>query len=166
MKGGLRSKTPGPQAPNLGFEMIYDTARGVILEGGSSANPAPTSSTSAGRTDGTYERDTWEWDGTVWEQVADIGPVPRHGHPMTGTAGATLLFGGLRSGGLRTSSSATPGPGRGTLASEAGQGPSPWAGHAPTWDAARNRGVLFGGVILVAGQETPAGDTWESFETP
>lgn len=45
--------------------------------------------------DGTYERDTWEWDGTVWEQVADMGPRARSSHVMTGTAGATLLVGGV-----------------------------------------------------------------------
>jgi hypothetical protein len=123
VKGGVRSKTPGPK-PNLGFEMVYDTARQVtILEGKSLANPAPTGATllfGGVRSGGPpYEllRDTWTWDGEHWHQRQDLRPSPR-------------------------------------------------AGHALTWDAARNRGVLFGGVILVAAQETPAGDTWESFETP
>jgi hypothetical protein len=33
-----------------------------------------------------------------------------------------------------------------------------------SWDAARNRVVLFGGVTLVAGEETFLNDTWEAFE--
>jgi hypothetical protein len=206
-EGWTQVEDTGPQAPNLGFEMVYDTARQVtILEGGSLANPAPTfppvgtwawdgttwtQVADAGprqrvlaaladdasrervvhfggqNRDGTYERDTWEWNGTVWEQVADIGPVPRHGHGMTGTAGASLLFGGVRSGGppyeLLRDTWTWDGE---HWHQRQDMGPSPRAGHALTWDAARNRGVLFGGVILVASQETPVGDTWESFETP
>jgi hypothetical protein len=39
-------------------------------------------------------RDTWEWDGSLWEEVENMGPVSRYGHAMTGTDAATLLFGG------------------------------------------------------------------------
>lgn len=117
--------------------------------------------------DGTYERDTWEWDGTVWEQVADMGPRARSSHVMTGTAGATLLFGGVVPGGppyeLLRDTWTWDGK---RWRQRQDIGPSPRVHPALTWDAARNRGVLFGGVALVDSQETVVGDTWESFEAP
>jgi hypothetical protein len=46
-------------------------------------------------------------------------------------------------------------------------GPAPRAAHALGWDAARNRGVLFGGSVLESNYKTTYfGDTWESFEGP
>jgi hypothetical protein len=117
--------------------------------------------------DGTYERDTWEWDGNVWEQVADMGPLPRHGHAMTGTAGATLLFGGSRSGGPPYELLRDTWTWDGNhWHQRQDMGPSPRVYPAMSWDAARNRGVIFGGVIVSAGQLTRVGDTWESFEAP
>ena len=40
--------------------------------------------------------DTWEWDGTEWSQVADIGPPPRTLHKMVYNAddNRMVLFGG------------------------------------------------------------------------
>jgi hypothetical protein len=117
--------------------------------------------------DGTFERDTWEWDGNAWEQVADIGPLPRYGHGMTGTAGATLLFGGVRPGGppyeLLQDTWTWDGS---RWHQRQDMGPSPRVYPALSWDGARNRGVLFGGLILPAGQATPVGDTWQSYEAP
>lgn len=45
--------------------------------------------------------DTWEWDGSGWQQVATDGPSPRRDYAMTydADAGRVLLFGG-RSGGV------------------------------------------------------------------
>jgi hypothetical protein len=112
----------------------------------------------------TPARDTWEWDGNTWEQVEDIGPGSRYGHAMTGTAGATLLFGGED---LET------GPGellRDTWTWDGKRwhqrqdmGPSPRWMPALSWDAARNRAVLFGGITLLP-MPTYLRDTWESFE--
>jgi hypothetical protein len=105
---------------------------------------------------GIFERDTWEWDGNAWEQVANMGPTPRRSHAMTGTSGATLLFGGL---GLIVEN--TPTELFGDTWTWDGQywrqrqdmGPSPRFWSAMAWDDARERGVLFGGVTLVAGED-------------
>lgn len=117
--------------------------------------------------DNTWGRDTWEWDGNVWEQVENIGPVSRLGHAMTGTAGATLLFGGVN----LEATTATQllrdtwtWDGR-HWHQRQDMGPSPRVYSPLTWDAARTRGVLFGGLTVVAGQGAYLGDTWESFET-
>ncbi len=120
--------------------------------------------------DMTYEGDTWEWDGNAWEKVADIGPMPRYGHAMTGTAGATLLFGGLHPVvGAPYEFLRDTWTWDGTYWHQRqDMGPPPRVYHALSWDAARNRAVLFGGVTL-AGQPTTViifGDTWESFEVP
>jgi hypothetical protein len=41
--------------------------------------------------------DTWEWDGTVWTQLAEKGPSPREAHSMAYDSGRdrTVLFGGI-----------------------------------------------------------------------
>jgi hypothetical protein len=86
---------------------------------------------------------------------------------MTGTAGATLLFGGYDFG------STTPKLLGDTWAWDGehwqqwqDMGPSPRWGPAMSWDAARSRGVLFGGLTVAAGGATFFGDTWESFTAP
>lgn len=114
----------------------------------------------------TYEHDTWEWDGNVWEQVTNMGPLPRYAHAMTGTSAATLLFGGLRE------ENSTLVAVRDTWAWDGDHwqqrqdmGPSPRYVPGVTWDGGRERGVLFGGVGLT--DASPYfGDTWESFERP
>jgi hypothetical protein len=116
--------------------------------------------------DNTWGRDTWEWDGNVWEQVENIGPVSRFGHAMTGTAGATLLFGGANleatTGQLLRDTWTWDGR---HWHQRQDMGPSPRFYFPLTWDAARRRGVLFGGLTARAGQTISVGDTWESFET-
>jgi hypothetical protein len=116
--------------------------------------------------DKTFERDTWEWDGNTWEQVTNMGPTARVAHAMTGTSGATLLFGGL----------APPAQAPFELLRDTwtwdgtywhqrqDMGPSPRFWHAISWDPARRRGVLFGGLTVVAEKVVFLSDTWESFE--
>lgn len=113
----------------------------------------------------TFERDTWEWDGNVWEQTANMGPAPRYGHALAGTAAATLLFGGIGEVGT------TQEPLRDTWTwngdhwqQRQDMGPSPRYLPAMSWDAARGRAVLFGGADVKGGPYL--GDTWESFERP
>jgi hypothetical protein len=70
------------------FDAAFDSARGrVVVFGGD-----PPSG-------GAEFDDTWEWDGTAWEQVAVDGPRPgiRSGHSMVYDAsrGVTVLFGGI-----------------------------------------------------------------------
>jgi hypothetical protein len=58
----------GPQAPNGFFSIVYDRARqATVLEGGSVENGSS----------GFPPVGTWVWDGTVWTQVADVGPPQR-----------------------------------------------------------------------------------------
>jgi hypothetical protein len=117
--------------------------------------------------DETAERDTWEWDGNAWEQVANMGPRARFTHAMTGTSGATLLFGGL----APAVENAPPELFRDTWTWDGeywhqrqDMGPSPRLWPAMSWDVARRRGVLFGGATLVGENVIYLNDTWESFE--
>jgi hypothetical protein len=117
--------------------------------------------------DETYERDTWEWDGNTWEQVTNMGPTARFGHAMTGTSAATLLFGGIAHEVENTPRELF----RDTWTWDGAywhqrqdMGPAPRLLPAMTWDVARSRGVLFGGVTLVAENLIYLNDTWESFE--
>jgi Galactose oxidase, central domain len=137
----------------------YDATRGrVVLFGGLNL-------------DSTLEPDTWEWDGNEWEQITNVGPPPRYGHAVTGTSGATLAFGGVRTAAGLTSTALL----RDTWTWDGSfwhqrqnMGPAPRAAHALSWDAAKQRGVLFGGLTILPSQTTNTylGDTWESFEAP
>lgn len=68
--------------------MAYDTARGVtVLFGGTHYNGGPVD----------YMQDTWEWDGTDWEQVSTAtSPPGRAGGDMAYDAanGVMVLYGG------------------------------------------------------------------------
>ncbi|MBI1827591.1 MAG: hypothetical protein HYR83_14540 [Planctomycetes bacterium] len=76
----------GELTPRYGHAMAYDWRRGVTVLFGGAGGVGP----------GTIFGDTWEWDGTSWNQVATIGPVPRVYHAMAfdSTRGVTVLFGG------------------------------------------------------------------------
>jgi hypothetical protein len=70
----------GPSA-RLGAKLA-NVQDGVLLFGGTGANPAP--------------GETWRWDGQHWLQVADSGPAPRLGHAIASDGLAVVLFGGKR----------------------------------------------------------------------
>lgn len=113
---------------------------------------------------GNYMNDTWEWDGTTWTQKG-IGCSP----PQPGTrdvSGMTydtaqhvaVMFGGYAPGLLNDTwkwdgtcwtqvTTNTP--------------PSPRAGHAMGYDAARQRIVLFGGNLVPTTCGTNSDETWE-----
>jgi hypothetical protein len=83
----------GP-APRQHFRMSYDTVRQrLVLFGGI---PVKLTTVSDDETLG----DTWEWNGTEWTQVADIGPGPRVGHALTydTVRQRAVLFGGYDPG--------------------------------------------------------------------
>jgi hypothetical protein len=113
----------------------------------------------------TYEQDTWEWDGTVWEQVTNMGPAGRYAHAVTGTAAGTLLFGGVRQENTTQVALRDTWTWDGThWHQRQDMGPSVRYVPGLSWDGGRQRGVLFGGSNTTA---TPyLGDTWESFERP
>ncbi|MFY9343853.1 MAG: hypothetical protein WAT39_15290 [Planctomycetota bacterium] len=74
-------------SPRLAYAMAYDVARArVVLFGGAIGTGA-----------GTDDDETWEYDGTNWQQLTPaIRPSPRRGVDMTFdvTRGVCVLFGG------------------------------------------------------------------------
>ncbi|MBE7455469.1 MAG: hypothetical protein HS102_02390 [Planctomycetia bacterium] len=94
-----RRVDPSPP-PRTGHAMAYDSARGVtVLFGG---------------WDGSYDGETWEWDGTSWSLRVDSGPVPREDHAMAydSARGVTVLFGGWNGSYLGDTWSGMGWPGR------------------------------------------------------
>ena len=125
--------TKGPGVRNH-HAAAFDAGRGVVvLFGGQDRELKPL-------------RDTWEWNGSAWTQVATTGPGARVHHDLVydPVRKRTLLFGG--SGGSRgdlgdlwewdgTTWTQRREPG----------GPSPRAAARMTFDAGRGEVVLFGG---------------------
>ena len=73
--------------PRVYHAMAFDSARNrTVLFGGL----APITDLTA-----RLFSDTWEWDGTCWTQMADIGPAARMGAAMAfdQTRGRLILFG-------------------------------------------------------------------------
>ena len=102
-------------------------------------------------------RDTWEWDGEDWTQVADDGPAARSGHVMAfdSKRNKTVLFGGgPREAGLLRDTWEWDGEGWTQVQDT---GPSARRASACAFDNVRNRVVLFGGDSGGVG----LGDTWE-----
>jgi hypothetical protein len=76
--------------------MVYDTSRArIVLFGGISSRSEAVP--------GGYLireirlRDTWEWDGTQWQEVATAGPEARYRHAMAYDTARmrVVLFGGI-----------------------------------------------------------------------
>lgn len=142
--------------------LIFDDSSGnVVLFGGASASSVC--------------GDTWEWDGSSWENTEQSGPPPRTFPAMAQdpNLGLTYLFGGNRV--LFGESSWWPFSEASTLLDDfwirsneswqqvelVGDAPSARAEAAITFDSFRNRLVLFGGYAAESGEVTPLGDTWE-----
>jgi MYXO-CTERM domain-containing protein len=121
--------------PRRDHAMAFDGSR-VILFGGLA--------------DG-YLGDTWAFDGSSWERVAD-GPSPRAGHAMAGGGGIVVAFGGQGQDTIYGDTWVWNGGAWKRVASE-DDGPGRRFGHAMVWTG--DRVVLFGG-------NTPALDaqTW------
>jgi galactose oxidase-like protein len=83
-------------------------------------------------------RDTWEWDGENWTQVADIGPSPRRECAMVydGVRQNIILFGGV--GEERRLGDTWEWDGQDWTQVD-DRGPSPGAAHALVFDAVRKR---------------------------
>ena len=68
--------------PRGGHALAYDSGRGrVVLFGGAAIVPAPTPEMPNGFTETTFN-DTWEWDGSLWSQMANFGPPARSDHVL------------------------------------------------------------------------------------
>jgi hypothetical protein len=121
--------------------MVYDAARArvVLFSGDGPTRPKPA--------------DTWEWDGTSWHDVTPAGASPpaRSGHAMAYDAarGLVVLYGGqanYNDGGMTRFGDTWVWDG-GTWAELSPVVPPPaLVESAMTYDVARQRVVLFGGV--------------------
>jgi hypothetical protein len=130
--------------------MVYDAARQrVVLFGGNQV------------VSGT--NDTWEWDGSAWTQVADMGPSPRWSFGMTYDAfrQRLVLFGGFVPP-LTGAAATVGGDTWERVGSEwtqvADTGPAPRQLCTLTYDPAGQRVVLFGGFSQA---DEGFNDTWE-----
>ncbi|MGV3622455.1 MAG: hypothetical protein ACO1OB_16675 [Archangium sp.] len=100
---------------------------------------------------------TWEWDGNTWVQRATTGPaVERSTIAWDGTAQRVVLFGGTNTSGEHFNDVWEWNGSQWNQRLPNTVAPSPRASASLTWDSARRRLVLFGGVSGVV-----HGDTWE-----
>jgi hypothetical protein len=92
--------------------------------------------------------DTWEWDGTEWTQVQDVGPPARSAHAMAfdSTASRVVLFGGADSNGEGLNDTWLWDGTNWTQAAETGPDPRAASGMVDATTI-----VLFGGVNSIAG---------------
>jgi hypothetical protein len=143
----------GPSA-RRGHAMAYDVvrARTVLFGGVGDGESAPTLG------------DTWEWDGTNWNHVQDMGPAAATGAAMVFRSATSALFGGI--------SAIANGPGQKlygltwewnghlwTVRQDIGVGAR--FDHAMAFDGTRGRVVLFGGRSEPNADTGLKGDTWE-----
>ena len=139
--------------PRLLHAMAYDSNRGrTVLFGGRGA-------ADVNLTFG----DTWEWDGTLWRQVADFGVPPCESPAMAFKNDSVALFGGIILTDPRVifGNTWTWDGKHWTLRQDIGPGPR--AEHAMAFDSKRGRLVLFGGKTTV-NFEITLSDTWEHSE--
>jgi len=145
----------GPSA-RRGHAMTYDTVRArTVLFGGVGdvgGQNAPTLG------------DTWEWDGTNWKHIQDIGPAAATGAALVFRSATSALFGGI--------SALANAPGsklfgltwewNGHLwTARQDMGVGARFDHAMAFDSTRGRVVLFGGRSDPIADSGLKGDTWE-----
>jgi Galactose oxidase, central domain len=109
--------------------------------------------------------DTWEWDGSAWTQIADMGPPGRYSPGMTYDVSrqCVVLFGGsvwLEQWPWWVTLGDTWEWNGTEWTQVADIGPPPRLDHTMTYDAIRQRVVLYGGDADAYGGQ-PFGDTWE-----
>jgi hypothetical protein len=112
---------------------------------------------------GQAENDTWEWDGTAWQQSAAAAPAAATelvgGHLVyDDTRGYVYLFGNRDLG--STPWLYDPVGGSWSASPSSGVSPLPRAGAAVAYDRRRDRVVVFGGQDAAAGGQV-LGDLWE-----
>jgi hypothetical protein len=105
--------------------------------------------------------DTWEWNGTEWTQVADIGPPPRMGYALTydTVRQRVVLYGGYDANAKKYLDDTWEWDGT-EWTQIADTGPPARSNHEMVFDRERGVLVLFGGWAPGA----PAGwlgDTWD-----
>ncbi len=135
-----------PPAARNGPGFAADSVRHrLVLFGGSSADLG-----------GTDLADTWEWDGTSWEQkFPAVAPSARSYHAMAydSARGKTVLFGGFTAAGYSAETWEWDGT---TWEQRVGAGPPARAVAAMAFDPVKQQLVLFGGLDLSGDRN----DTW------
>jgi hypothetical protein len=142
---------PGPRSNHA---MAFDSVRNrTVLFGGGIAGAG-----------GAVQplSDTWEWNGDVWTEVADTGPVARNMAAMTSTGGLAILHGGAVGGVLMADTWQWLG---GHWSKMQEMGPSPRCAHVLSYDSDRQKIVLFSGESNDP-RQTYLADTWEAKSPP
>ncbi len=128
-----------------GSATAYDSARGItVLFGGSP---------------GHANNETWEWNGTTWNQMVVSGPAARTSHAMTydSARNVVVLFGGRNDTGSQEIYRDTWEWNGTTWALRSSTGPSMRYGASLAYDTVRGVSVLFGGRL----NNTDSNETWE-----
>lgn len=135
---------PGRMFPG----MVYDSRRDrVVLFGGMTFT--------------NFFNDTWEYDGTTWIDVSPaMAPGPRHTHSMAydPLRGRTVMFGGRVPPQWLGTDETWEWDGASWTLVQTVNRPPPRSEQMMTWDAARERVVMFGGFLYAVGNQD---DTWE-----
>ena len=138
----------GP-SPRFGHTMAYDSARQkTVLFGGTGSLLSAS----------IWFKDTWEWDGSEWTQVADTGPLARQNHAMVYDSARqkTVLFGGFTAQGPMSFNDTWEWDGS-EWTQVADTGPSKRYTHVMAYNSAKQNILLFGGYD----GDNSLGDTWE-----
>jgi hypothetical protein len=108
---------------------------------------------------GSYDTQTWEWDGIAWVLGNDGGPLPRSGGMLVYDSGrgVIVLFGGYYYAGNGQYLGDTWEWDGNDWALRSTTGPSPRAGHSMSTDSGRGVTVLFGG----GSNGNSNSETWE-----
>ena len=106
----------------------------------------------------TFLGETWIWTGSNWSQRLVSGPSPRSDSAMASLASGVLLFGGRDSAGNTYLNDTWIWNGTSWVLQNPATKPPARLGCTLVYDVARNRVVMFGGVLS---GDVFAGDTWE-----
>lgn len=142
--------------PSARFQtpIAFDPKRGrIVLFGGNLG----------GGGGGTRVGETWEWNGTVWNQIAVTSPPENrdeHGLAFDPSTGRVVMYGGY--GGSNNSILNETWEWTGTAWIAAAAGPAARSGPAMAYDVARGALVMFGGqnANILNATFTRVADTW------
>jgi hypothetical protein len=144
----------GPAA-RRGASMNYDAVRGVIVLTGGETRVGGTN---------VLTSETWEWDGTAWNQRADMPRwVMHHATAFDSVRGVTVLFGGVDTDSGYAGANTWEFDGvYQTWNSPLLSAPAAKTSHAMVFDAARGEVLAFGGLLHWSFDPPyqPTGDMW------